>query len=282
MPRSIWKGTLSFGLVEIPVSLVSADKPGAELHFQMLDSRDMSPVGYKRTSKESGKEVPWEKIVKGYEVDDGRFVVLDDDDFRKANVEATETIDIVEFVDGSKIDPMFFEKPYYLAPQKKAGKGYLLLRETLERSGKVGIARFVLRARQHLAALSVREGVLTLIVLRYAHELRDPGEIDVPAAKGKKDAFSKKELELAQQLVLGMTGKWKPAQYRDDYHDDLMKLIRAKAKAGRTEEIAEAPEPATRRRGGDIKDLMPLLQESLTARGARGSGTTKRRARKGA
>lgn len=268
MARAFWKGSLSFGLVEIPVSLrpaVEAD----ELHFTLLDRKDFAPVGYKRYNKNTGREVEWDQIVRGYEYEPDEYVVLTDEEIRRANVKASGTIEIMEFVDASQIDPALFESPYFVEPLKKASKSYGLLREALEKTGKVGIARVVLRTRQRLAALVPRDKVLVLIVLRYAHELRQPEEVEVPS--GGKGAASEREVRLAERLIGEMTSKrWDPSRYKDEYRDEVLGLVKEKIESGQTHTIVE-PEPGRepRRSRSEVMDLMPLLKKSLEAHGAR-------------
>jgi len=260
MARAIWKGSISFGLVNIPVGLYAAETRN-DISFKMLDRKTKSPIHYKRISEESGKEVPWDDTVRGYELESGKYVVLSDEDLKRAAPEATQTIDILGFVDLAEIDPLYFDKPYFLAPDSKGTKAYALLRETLRRTGKVGVAKVVIRTRQYLAAVVARgeSDVLTLELMRYAHELRDPKELDVPRGKA---GVSDKELEVAERLVEGMVEAWKPEQYKDDYRNDLMKLIEKRAKSGDLEgstKAAPKPEP----RGGKVVDLMALLKRSL-------------------
>ena len=258
MARSIWKGSLSFGLVSIPVALYPADKP-EELSFHQLDRRDLGPVGYKRINKKTEKEVPWDQIVRGYEYQRGSYVVLTDQDLKRANVESTQSIDIAGFVPADQISPLYYERPYYLEPGKGGNKAYALLRDTLKRSGMAGIASVVIRTRQHLAAVLERNGVLVLETLRWSHEIRDTKDLEVPDEKHSR--ASKKEAEMALQLVKGMEEKWDPRKYKDTYADDLMALIRRKVSAGKTTEIDES-EPAKAKRGV-VVDLMPLLKKSL-------------------
>src|SRR5947209_1054202 len=243
MARAIWKGSISFGLVNIPVGLYSAETRD-DISFKLLDRKTMSPIHYKRVSEESSKEVPWEETVRGYEFEKGKYVVLSDQDLKRAAPEATQTIDITGFVDLEDVDPLYFDKPYFLAPDTKGAKAYALLRETLRRTGKVGIAKVVIRTRQYLAAVVARgdSEVLTLELMRYAHELRDPAELDVPRGKA---GVSEKELEMAQRLVEGMVEAWDPEEYKDDYRDDLMKLIEERVEAGELEgSTAPARKPA--------------------------------------
>lgn len=274
MARSIWKGSISFGLVNIPVGLYSAETRD-EVHFKLLDKKTKSPIHYKRVSEESGKEVAWEDTVRGYEVG-GKFVILSDEDLKRASPEATQTIDIVDFVELDEISTLYFDKPYYLAPDKKGAKAYALLREVLRRTGKVGIAKVVIRTRQYLAAVVARSEVLTLELLRFAHELRDPSELDVP--KGK-EGVSPRELEMAEKLVEGMVGTWKPEKYKDEYRDDLMKMIKKRADAGELEGSTEAA-PKPERASGNVLDLMALLKQSVEKGGATARKPAKKAAAK--
>jgi DNA end-binding protein Ku len=277
MARAIWKGSISFGLVNIPVGLYSAETRD-EIHFKMLDKKTMSPIHYKRMAEESGKEVAWEETVRGYEFSPGKFVVMSDEDLKRAAPEATQTIDIVDFVDLEEISPLYFDKPYYLGPDKKGTKAYALLRETLRRTGKVGIAKVVIRTRQYLAAVVARGDVLTLELLRYAHELRDAEGIDVPSGK---EGVSERELDMAERLVEGMVSAWEPEKYKDDYREQLMKTIEERVEAGQLESSPEpAPKAAPAR--SNVVDLMALLKQSLDEGGSRkaSGGSAKKSAAK--
>src|SRR5436190_1986161 len=218
--RAIWKGSISFSLVNIPISLYPSTKR-EELKFHLLRGSDLSPINYKRVAEADGKEVPWDQIVKGYEYEKGKFVVLKEEDFRRADIEATQSVDIIEFVELDEIDPMFFDRPYYLEPQKKGAKAYALLREALRRSGKVGIAKVVIKTRQHLAAVKPVQNILVLELMHFAEGLVKPDSLQIP---GHLDIGSK-ELEMASELVDRMTGKWDAAKYTDDYRHALLDLI---------------------------------------------------------
>ena len=266
MPRGLWKGAISFGLVNVPVELFSAEKRSAELDLTLLDKRDLAPVGYKRYNKATGKDVAWADVVKGYEYQDGRYVVLSDEDFRRANVEASKTVEILAFVDAKEIPPPFFETPYYLAPGKRGEKAYVLLRETLKKAGKAGIARVVIRTRQYLAALFPRDEVLLLNTLRYADELRDAKDLDLSDLK--KIKLGAKELDLALRLVKDMEEDgWRPEKYKDTYREDLLARVDEKVKAGQTEEITP-PEKEGRREKAEVIDLMALLKKSVAKKPA--------------
>ena len=271
MARVLWKGAISFGLVNIPVGLYSAERRD-ELSFAMLDRRNLAPVGYKRFNKETGKEVPWDQIVKGYEYEDGRYVVLSDADFQAANVEATQTVDILHFVDPGQIPFTLYETTYYLAPDKRGEKGYALLRETLTRAAKLAVAQVVIRTRQYLAVMAPYEQALVLNTLRYPDELRPIKELDLPQTR----AISKPELQMALRLVEEMTHDFDPKLYHDTYREDVMARVKAKIKAGETEVITEPEAAAPAARGAEVIDLMALLKRSVEQRG-RGDATSNRK-----
>ncbi|HEY8020873.1 MAG TPA: Ku protein [Thermoanaerobaculia bacterium] len=274
MPRSIWKGSITFGLVNIPVGLYAAESRH-ELELHLLDKRDKSPVRYKRVSETSGKEVPWADVVRGYEYEDGRYVVLSDEDLKRANPVATQTIDITDFVDAAEISPVYFDKPYYLAPERKGTKSYALLREALGRSGKVGIATVVIRTRQYLAAVVPQDDVLVLELLRYAHELRDAEDLEIPHGRA---GVNERELALAERLIEGMVGEWEPEKYTDTYEKDVMKMIERRVAKGETAAIEKAaPKPPAE--GGKVVDLMMLLKRSVEGNG---KGAAKPRAKSAA
>jgi DNA end-binding protein Ku len=260
--RALWKGDISFGLVNIPVEMYPAEEH-REFKFSMLDKRDFSPVGYKRYSKRSNKEVEWANIVKGYEYDKGQYVVLSDEDFRRANVKASQTIDISAFVPAEQIPAQYFETPYYLAPTDRGKKVYALLRETLRATGRIAVAQVVIRTTQHLAAVVPVGRALMMITLRYAGELREPGDINLPADGLKSAGVTPKEIELAKRLVGDMSEDWNPAEFKDTYHEDLMKRIHEKIKAGETKQITEADASEARPKSAQIIDLAALLQQSL-------------------
>lgn len=262
MPRSMWKGAISFGLVHIPVDMYPAvDNKGLDL--TMLDRRDFSPVGFKRYNKGNGKEVSWDDIVKGYEYTSGEYVVLSDEDLRRANPEATQTIDIVAFVDAEDVSLLYFEQPYYLAPGKGGDKVYALLRETLRKAGKIGIARVVIRVKQHLAALVCVGDTIVMNTLRYADEIRDAGDLKIPAKNDRKVAVTDKELKMAMALVQGMAEDWDPEQYHDTYREDVLALIEKKVKAHQTKTITMPEKGEPKRETGKVIDLVSLLQASL-------------------
>jgi DNA end-binding protein Ku len=262
MARGLWKGAISFGLVNVPVELFSAEKRSSELDLTMLDKRDLAPVGYKRYNKSTGEDVPWAEIVKGYEYEDGKYVVLSEEDFRRANVEASKTVDIQAFVELKDIPAPFFETPYYLSPGKRGEKAYALLRDALRKSGKAGVATVVIRTRQYLAAVMPYEDVLLMNTLRYAAELKAAGDLGI-AESALQAKASAKEIDMALRLIDDMSEKWKPEKFKDTYRDDLLARIGEKVKAGQTEEITQ-PEKGGRERGGaEVIDLMALLKKSV-------------------
>src|SRR3954468_24212429 len=226
--RPIWKGSISFGLVTIPVALVNASRQ-EELKFRLLRSKDLSPVNYKRVAEVDGKEVAWNEIVKGYEYDKGKFVVLKEEDFKRVDLEATDTIDIVDFVALAQINPIYFHKPYYLEPQKGGASTYALLRQVLAETNKAGIAKVIIRTRQHLAAVKANGDLLVLELMHFADELVPADSIK--AAGGDKK-IGKREIEMAKTLVQQMTEDWDPHRYTDEYKSALMKLIERKVEAG--------------------------------------------------
>jgi DNA end-binding protein Ku len=273
MARGLWKGAISFGLVNVPVELHSAKKRSSELDMTMLDKRDLAPVGYKRVNKASGKEVAWDDVVKGYEYQGDKYVVLSPEDFRRANPEAAKTVDIQAFVELADIAPQYFETPYYLVPGKRGEKAYALLRETLKKAGKAGIATVVIRTKQYLAALIAQDELLVLNTLRYHDELKKASEFDVPGAR-----VTAKELDMAMRLVDDMADEWQPAKFKDTYRDDLLKRIEEKVKAGQTEEITEPEKEGRAEKRGEVIDLMSLLKKSIEKKPAKRASHKRRRA----
>jgi DNA end-binding protein Ku len=262
MARALWKGAISFGLVHIPVELHKAVE-SHDLDLTMLDKRDFSPIGFKRYNKGTGKEVTWDNIVKGYEYSDGEYVVLSDEDLRLANPKATQTIDIMAFVDADSVPLTFFETPYYLSPGRGGDKVYALLRETLSKAGRIAIATVVIRTRQHLCALvSVGDGII-MNTLRYATEIRNPEDLKLPGHSGITD----KELKMALSLVEEMSEKWNPKGYHDTYREDVLKLVEKKVKAGQTHTLTEPTGEAPVPKASNVVDLVALLKQSLGSKG---------------
>jgi DNA end-binding protein Ku len=271
MQRALWKGAISFGLINIPVELYAAEKRD-ELDFTMLDKRDLSPVGYKRYNKKNGKEVVLDNIIKGYEYEDGQYVLLSDEDLRRANVEATQSVDIQCFVDADQVPITYYEQPYYLAPLKAGNKAYALLRETLRKSGKMAIAKIVIRTRQHIAAVMPFDNILNLITLRYPTELKAPDDLQFPGA-AKQAGVTAKEVEMAQSLVESMSTEWNPKDFRDTYRDDVLALVQKKIKSKQTHAVAEADhshaEPG--HGGAQVIDLVALLKKSIAGKSGKGA-----------
>jgi len=268
---AIWKGSLTFGLVNIPVELKTAVR-GDHISFRLLHEEDLSPVKYERVCSADGETVPWNEIVKGYEYEKGKFVVLNEKDFQRVDLEATQTVDIKDFVDLDEIDPMYFYKPYYLEPQKGGDKAYSLLREALADGKKVGIAKVVIKTRQYLAGVKALKHALVLELMHFAEELADPEKLHVP----KKTEIGKREREMAEALVKSMTSKWDPEKYKDDYRDALMEVIEEKVESG-GKEIEEKPKekkPSTK-----VIDLVAVLQESLKAHGGGKKKTAAKKAK---
>ena len=271
--RAIWKGSISFGLVNIPIALYPATRK-EELSFRLLRKSDLSPVNYKRVAEKDGREVPWDQIVKGYEYEKGKYVVLKDEDFQRVDLEATQTVDIQDFVDLDEIDPMFFYKPYYLEPQKGGDKAYALLRDSLKESNKVGIAKVVIKTRQYLAGVKPEDGALVLELMHFADELADTEKLHVP----KKVEVGQREMNMAKALIDSMSAKWNPEKYHDEYREALMEVIEEKVEAGGKEietKPKKAPKPTK------VIDLVEVLQQSLAeAKGGKKKPAAKARAQR--
>ena len=284
MARPIWTGTLTFGLLNVPVSLMSGERK-VDLHFRMLDSRNKKPVRYERVNAETGEEVPWKDIVKAFEYDKGSYVVVEEEDIKSAAPESHETVEVEAFVDAGAIPPQYFEKPYVLVPAKKAEKGYVLLRETLKATAQVGIARVVIRTREYLSAVMPQGDALLLMLLRYPQELVDPADYRLPEGKPSDWRITAREMDMAQQLIGSMSGKWVPEDYHDEFRARLEAVIRKKMKskgalAKADESEAEAPEGAAT----NVVDFMSLLQKSIAGnrRTPAKKGTAKKTAKKSA
>jgi DNA end-binding protein Ku len=263
--RPIWTGTLSFGLLNVPVSLMSGERK-VDLHFRMLDSRDRKPIRYERVNAETGEEVPWKDIVKAFEYDKGSYVVVEEQDIKSAAPESHETVEVETFVDAGHIPPQFFEKPYVLVPAKKAEKGYVLLRETLKATGQVGIARVVIRTREYLAAVMPQDDALLLMLLRYPQELVDPTDYKLPEGKPSTYRITAKEMDMARQLIGSMSGKWAPDDYHDEFRARLEAVIKKKMKSKGALAKAEDSEPeAAGDAATNVVDFMSLLQKSIAS-----------------
>jgi DNA end-binding protein Ku len=272
VPRSIWSGTISFGLVSVPVRMFSATE-SKELKFHFLDKRDLAPVGYDKVRRDTGEHVDNDEIVRGFEVEKGRYVPLEDEDLDRLDIELTKTIDICDFVDLGEIDPIYFRKAYYLLPEEGGEKPYRLLVRALGETNKVGIAKIVIRNKQHLAALRPWQGILVLETMYYADEVREPEKVDGDTR------LRKPEVEMAKSLVENLSASFDPAKYDDTYRKELLQLLRAKAKGKPLPEPEQAEE-------GEVVDLMAALRESVERTKGSSSRTRKRprarKARKGA
>lgn len=264
MARALWKGAISFGLVHIPVALVSATSDQG-VDFDWLDERSMEPVGYKRVNKVSGKEVSKEHIVKGVQIEKGRYVIISEEEIRAAHPQSTQTIDIFAFVESAQIPLTHIEKPYYLAPDKRGEKVYALLRETLRSTGKVALAHVVLHSKQHLAALMPMEGAMVLVMLRWPAEVRGLDSLEL-SSKVTDASLAKGELEMAKRLVEDMVAPWQPEAYHDSFEEKIMHLVEEKARKGKIEDV-EAEPGAETRASADVYDLTELLKRSLAGQG---------------
>jgi len=258
----LWKGAITFGLVLVPVELHSAAKK-TSLDLSMLEKKTNQPIGYKRINKITGKEVPYENIVKGYEYEKGQYVVLGDEDFKRANPKATQTVEILEFVEAGQIPVMYYDTPYYLVPSKQGAKVYALLRETMKKAGCVAVATVIIQTRQHLAALIPDERMLLLNTLRFADEIRDSADLHFPEAGADRAGVKSGEIAMAQKLIDSMRGEWDPSQYHDTYHEDIMARVHEKIKAGQTSEVPEPEKAGPPRRTAEVIDLMALLKNSI-------------------
>jgi DNA end-binding protein Ku len=273
LPRAIWKGSIAFGLVNIPIELHTAIR-NHRPKFRMLHAKDKSPVKFERVCLREGEPVAWEDLVKGYEYQKGRFIVLTKEDFQSAALEKTRTVDIIDFVEAEQIDDRFFETPYYLTPAKGGERAYVLLRDAIRATGRIGIAKFILRDAQHLAALEVIDEALVLTIMRFADELVDTKQYDFPAS----GAVRKGELEMAKALVESLAADWDPSKYTDQYRENLLKVIQGKLK-GKEVELEPTGEP----RQAEVVDLMERLRRSLQQAGGKSrAATPKRSAKKGA
>ena len=269
MARSMWKGSLAFGLVNIPIELYSATRDHRP-KFRLLHAKDEEPVRYERVCQKEGKPVAWEDLVKGYEYAKGQFVVITKDDFKTAALEKTKTIDILDFVDRQEIDERYFETPYYLQPGKGADRAYVLLREAIKASGKIGIAKIILRDAQHLAAVEAIGDALVLTMMRFADELADLSEFNFP----RKADLRAGELKMAQQLIGNLVSTWQPDKYTDEYKENLLRVINAKVKGRTPKLVAEDTTPQQ----AEVVDLMARLRASLEGRGTKTGAGSRRKA----
>jgi DNA end-binding protein Ku len=254
--HAIWKGTISFGLVSIPIALFTATRR-EELKFKLLRESDMSPINYKRVAEADGKEVPWDQIVKGYEYEKGKFVVLKEEDFARVNLEASQTVEILQFVPLNEVDPLFFSKPYFMEPQKGGDRAYIVLRDALADSGKIAIAKVIIKTRQHLAAVKPEKAGLMLEIMHFPEELVDVAEFRTPAGKEP----TKPEMTMASKLIDTMSGPWQPELFKDDYKEMLEKIVQEKIQSGGK----KAPAPRKKPEATNVVDLVSVLQESINA-----------------
>jgi DNA end-binding protein Ku len=269
MARPVWNGTISFGLLNVPVQIFSGERT-VDLHFRLLDSRDQKPIRYERVNSDTGEEVAWKDIVKAFEYEKGNYVVIPEQELRAAAPELTETVEIEAFVEREAISPMYFEKPYFLVPRKKAEKGYVLLRETLKKTGRIGIGKVVIRTRQYLSALMPQDDALLLNLMRFPQELVQPDQFELPAGKLSDYRISAREIEMAGQLIDSMTADWKPADYQDDFRDKLHKFIERRIAKASGSRRRDQDEPAPPPKGDtNVVDFMALLKKSLDAKGGR-------------
>jgi DNA end-binding protein Ku len=271
-PRVLWKGAISFGLVHIPVALYAATVDHS-IDFDWLDKRSMDPVGYKRINKKTGREIAREQIVKGVEVEDGQYVVLSDKEIADAYPRTTQTIEIETFVPANSIPFVYLERPYYLAPINRGGKVYALLRETLERTGRIGVARVVIQTKQHLAALVPVGPGLVLNLLRWGADIRPWKDLPLPAENAKKAGLAEREIKMATELVEDMSSDWDPEAFKDSFKDQILRLVDRKIEAGKTEAVAKLGpvEEEEGRPSAKILDLTELLQRSLRKGGKAGA-----------
>ena len=263
MARPIWTGNLSFGLLNVPVSLMSGTR-STDLSFRMLDSRDRKPIRFERVNADTGDEVPWKDIVKAFEYDKGSYVVIDKDDIKSASAQAHESVEIEGFIDEDAIDVRFFEKPYVLVPGKKADKGYVLLRETLRKAKKIGLARVVIRTREYLSAVMPLDDALVLILMRYPQELVEPSDYKLPTGKLSEYRITPQEISMATQLVESMATKWSPEDYHDEFRERLSELIQKRIKQkGATTKVLEQDDEPGEDATTNVVDFVALLKKSL-------------------
>lgn len=256
--KSVWNGSIGFGLVSIPVKLYSASEDRG-LDLDMLDTNDHAHIKYKRVNEKTGKEVKWKDIVKGYKVGE-KYVILEKEDFENANIKKSKVIDIEAFVEESEVADVLFKKPYFIEPQKDSGKSYNLLRDALKKTGKLGVATFVMRQKENLSLIGVYKDALVLHVIRFSHEIRDPSELNLPKTKALK-----KEVDMAETLIKQYTEKFDFDKYKDIYNKQLLKIIKQKSKGKKVkvEKVAQEPTAAT--------DLMAQLKASLERKGSKAS-----------
>ncbi|WP_233809786.1 non-homologous end joining protein Ku [Paraburkholderia sp. HP33-1] len=276
MTRAIWKGGISFGLVYVPVQIYPATTT-RHTSFNLLDRHSIDPIGYRQINKRTGKEVAPENIVRGFEYEKGKYVVLEDDEIRAANPESTQSVDILAFVDASEISFLYLDTPYYLVPERRGEKTYTLLRDALSSTGRIGIASVVLHSKQHLAALIPAGRMLALDTLRWSDEVRPLDGMHPPDERATKTGVTARELSMAKKLIDDMTTAWNPDDYHDTFHDKILALVDRKIRAGKTKEVGatEAKAASRTRQTAEIVDLSELLKRSLGRRNVKGGGTAR-------
>jgi DNA end-binding protein Ku len=264
MPRSLWKGNISFGLINIPIAIFTAENPQEKPSFNLIDKRDYGHIGYQKINKTTGKVVDTKDIVKGLRLESGKYSIFDQKELDRLKIKGSESIELQQFVGRDEVDPIYFEKPYFLLPEKGGKKAYVLLRETLRNTNKYGVGLLVMHQKQHLVLIATSGPALVLEVIRYANELKDYDEFEFPKEGAKEAKVTNAEFEMAERLIAGLTEKWKPQIYKDTFHEQLLKAVKKKAKV----EVEEAPEVATEEpvSASKVLDLMPLLQKSLRAK----------------
>ncbi|HEX7260467.1 MAG TPA: Ku protein [Luteolibacter sp.] len=268
MARSIWKGAIAFGLVNIPVGLTSAESR-PDIHLHMVDSKNHARIRYERVNADTGEEVPWDRIVKGYEHDDGKFILLSEEDLEAVQPNLTKTIEIESFVSLDEIDPILFDKPYYLEPEKRGRKAYALLREALRQTGKAGISKVVIRTREYLSAMFARDDVLILMLLRFPQEILASSKLELPDSSGAEFKPKKNEMDLAVRLINEMTGKWTPDEYHDEYREALMDFIEKKVNRGDAVEDVKQGDEREETGSSNVLDLAEYLSRSIKAGASR-------------
>jgi DNA end-binding protein Ku len=275
MARSLWRGNISFGLINIPISIASAENPQDRPEFNLIDKRDYGHIGYQKINKNTGKIVDNKNIVKGLKLDSGKYSIFDQTELDHLRLKGSESIDLQQFVDQDEIDPAYFEKPYFLLPEKGGKKAYVLLREALRKTRKFGVGILVMHSKQHLVLIRASGPALALEVIRYQDELRSVDEYEFPAERTKEVKISSSEFGMAERLIDELTDKWKPQLFKDTFHEELLKAVKKKKKV----EVVEAPETAREESvsASKVLDLMPLLEKSISARGKKNSGRVSKR-----
>jgi len=265
MARSLWRGNISFGLINIPISIASAENAQERPEFNLIDKRDFGHIGYQKINKNTGKTVDSRNIVKGLKLDSGKYSIFDQNELDRLRLKGSDSIELQQFVEQDEIDPAFFEKPYFLLPEKGGKKAYVLLRETLKKTRKFGVGLLVMHSKQHLVLIGASGPALALEIIRYSKELKSLDEYEFPAEGTKEVKISKSEFDMAERLVDDLSDRWKPQVFKDTFHEELIKAVKKKKRV----DVEEAPEVAQEEATSSSKvlDLMPLLEKSLRSRG---------------